>query len=84
MSTLPLIPKVAWISLSPDEVRTVSLLCFLLQRGTAFTSTMFVEMLSFKIMKFVEFVKGYIVDRSNMLPDGPVKIKDLQMGAWVD
>jgi len=34
------------------------------------------EMLSFKIVKFAEFFKGYIVDRSNMLPGGPVKVKD--------
>ena len=76
MSTLPLIPKAAQISLSPGEVRTVSLLHFLLWRGTAFASTMSVEMLSFKVPKFAEFVKGYIVDRSNMLPDGPIEVKD--------
>ena len=76
MSTLPLIPKVAWISISPGEVGTVSLLHFLLWRGTASASTMFMEVSSFKVVKFAEFVKGYIVDRSDMLLDGPVKVKD--------
>ena len=77
MFTLLLIPKVAWISLSPGEVRTVSLLHFLLWRSTAFTTTMSMEMSSFKVVKFAEFVKGYIVDRSNVFPDGPVEVKDL-------
>ena len=40
-------------------------------------------MLSFKVAKFGEFIKGYIVDWSDMPPDGPVKIEDLWMGAWV-
>jgi hypothetical protein len=77
MFTLALIPKAAWISLSPGEVGTVSLLRFLLRRGTAFSSTMSMEMPSFKVAKFVEFVKGYIVDRSDVFPDGPVEVKDL-------
>jgi len=84
MSTLPLIPKAAWISLSPGEVRTVSLLHFFLWRGTAFPSTMSMEVSSFKVVRFAEFVKGYIVDRSDMLLDGPIKVKDFRMGAWVN
>ena len=84
MSTLPLIPKAAWISLSPGGVGTISLLRFLLGRGTAFASAMSMEMSSFEVAKFGEFIKGYVVDRSNMPPDGPVKIEDLRMGAWVN
>jgi hypothetical protein len=77
MSTLPLIPKAAWISLSPGEVGTISLLRFLLWWGTAFASAMSMEMSSFKVAKFGEFIKGYVVDRSDMPPDGPVKVEDL-------
>ena len=77
MFTLPFVPKAAWISLSPGEVGTVSLLRFLLRRATAFASTMSMKMLSFKVAKFVEFIKGYIVDRSDVFPDGLVEVKDL-------
>ena len=40
-------------------------------------------MASLEVTKFVEFAKGYIIDRPNMFLEGSIKVEGLQMGAQV-
>jgi hypothetical protein len=82
MTTLVVVPQTAWVSFSPTQIRTVFLLRFLLGRNAAFTSAMPLEMVGFEVMEFADFVEGYIIDRSNMLPDSFIKVKC--MLRWID
>jgi hypothetical protein len=77
MATFSIIPEAAWVSFHPSWVRSISLLCFSLRGGTAFASTMSLAMMSLEVTKFVEFIEQDIVDRANVLLDGPVKVEDL-------
>ena len=64
----------AWVSLSPGQA--VFLLRFLIQTGAAFASAVSLEMTCFEVAEFVELIKGYIVNRSHMFPDGSIEVKD--------
>ena len=83
MGTFSIIPEVAWVGFPPCRVRSISLLCFLLEGGTTFAGTMSLKMMSLKVTEFVEFIKRYIINRANVFLDGPVKVEDFQMSTRV-
>ena len=74
------IPQAAQISLSPTGSSSRLLGHFLLGFGTAFASAVPVEVMSLEISEFVEFIKGDIIDGSDLFSDGLIELEYLPMG----
>lgn len=83
MGTFSIISEVAWVGFPPRQVRSVSLLSFLLGGGTTFAGTTSLKMMSLEVMKFVEFIKWYIINRAHVFLNGTVKVEDFWMSVQV-
>ena len=84
MAAPVVIPQTTQLSFPPTGIQTVLLLSLLFRQGTAFTSAMSLEMTGFKVVKFVEFVKGHIIDGPNIFPNTFVEVEHLRMNARMD
>jgi hypothetical protein len=86
MTTFPLIPQVARISLSPAGAGSSAVLRarFLLGGRTAFASPVALEMASFQVTELGEFIEGDVIDGSDLLSYGFIEVKNLPMGAGLN
>ena len=79
MAAPVVIPQTTQLSFPPTGIQTVLLLSLLFQQGTAFANAMSLEMTGFKVTKFVEFVKGHIIDGPNIFPNTFVEVEHLHL-----
>ena len=84
MAAPVVIPQTTQLSFPPTGIQTVLLLSLLFRQGTAFANAMSFEMTGFEVTKFVEFIKGHIIDGPNIFPNTFVEVEHLGVGARMD
>jgi hypothetical protein len=86
MTTFPLIPQVARISLFPASAGSHAVLWarFLFGGRTAFASPVALEMASFQVTELGEFIEGDVVDGTDLLLYGFIEVENLPMGAGLN